>query len=569
MATQIKPRRRPSKALRARLYQRSRGVCENAGCDTPIGFDSFQVSHLRSHASGGALVMSNLAAWCAPCNQANGSRDVADTRMTPRAWQSEALAVIVPRIVETGVATVAAAPGAGKTVFAGLVFEELRGRGLVDRMVVLVPRRALADQWRIALRAARHIELLADGIVESARHDGVVTTYQSLTIDAVDVHQEQAARGRTLLVLDEVHHVGEGADGDRASWARAVAELAGDVGQLNVAGVLNLSGTPWRSAHGERISTVRYDKTGDHLRPQIDYQVSSRDLIAQKQLRPVSLFRLDAEVAISDRSTGERIDGPMCELDTEPARAALAALARFDRWRSTFVSAVLDKLEAAQTHVPHAKALIVANRQDDARAFQAEVHRQMAARGLRPLVRIAISDEDSSSRTLDEFRHIRRSGVLCTVGMAGEGYDCPDIAVIGYATNRLTALFVHQVAARAMRVTNVERERGIVPAAVVIPDVAELVVLMHDLLEPLTPVVAIDGVPEDDGGAPIHTGGQEWIPRYEVQRMDVGELDSGFRIDVIRDAAAKLEQHGIPGEHAELLLRAEQLSGVDFALFND
>jgi len=64
------------------------------------------------------------------------------------------------------VATVAAAPGAGKTVFASLVFEDLRNSGRVDRMVVLAPRRTLVMQWHDSLFRNRHVELRPNSEVE-------------------------------------------------------------------------------------------------------------------------------------------------------------------------------------------------------------------------------------------------------------------------------------------------------------------------------------------------------------------------------------------------------------------
>jgi superfamily II DNA or RNA helicase len=62
-------------------------------------------------------------------------------------------------------------------------------------------------------------------------------------------------------------------------------------------------------------------------------------------------------------------------------------------------------------------------------------------------------------KPLETFRRLDRPGILCTVDMAGEGYDCPDIAVVGFATNKLTPLYVRQVVARAQRVTAYEREK--------------------------------------------------------------------------------------------------------------
>jgi hypothetical protein len=138
-------RPRPSRSLRQTLFLRSDGVCERNGCTTRIDIDTFHVAHLRAHVNGGALVVENLGAWCSRCNLSLGPRDAGDTRLIPREWQLFALDRVVERITHSQVATVAAAPGAGKTVFASLVFEALRDADVVDRLVVLAPRATLVQ----------------------------------------------------------------------------------------------------------------------------------------------------------------------------------------------------------------------------------------------------------------------------------------------------------------------------------------------------------------------------------------------------------------------------------------
>ena len=123
MSSDPRPRKRPTRAMREAIFQRSNSVCQRNGCDRPIELDTFHVSHLRSHAHGGALVEANLEAWCSRCNLTQGAADVRDTRTLPREWQLDALDRVVQRIAKDGAATVSAAPGAGKTIFAGLVFE--------------------------------------------------------------------------------------------------------------------------------------------------------------------------------------------------------------------------------------------------------------------------------------------------------------------------------------------------------------------------------------------------------------------------------------------------------------
>jgi superfamily II DNA or RNA helicase len=474
------------------IFARSDGVCQCAGacglhegrCTTRITLETFHCSHLRSRAHGGVDHESNLEAWCSRCNLTLQSRDASDPRLAPREWQLRELDKVVGAIARTGAGTLSAAPGAGKTIFAGLAFESLREAGIVERMLVVVPRRGLVDQWVDALAVARQLELKPNSASErtGSGQVGCVVTYQSLpNRDMLEAHMERARLIPTLIVLDEVHHLARDVMGVHAAWGNAVAEFAGDVevGDLRVAGILNLSGTLWRSDESERISTVRYTPPNENgkIVSLVDGEVTATELIQIGELRSIDLFRVDTEVRVADYKDLTYVEGNLADLDRDVSRAAVRALANINSWRTAFVSSVLDRLERAHRHLDHhVKALIVAASQEQAVAFRDEVDRQMRHRGLQPLAALAISDEPEAQRTLENFRAQRRVGVLCTVDMAGEGYDCPDIAVLGYASNKLTELYVRQVTARAMRVTDRERELGaLLPAVVVLPDSPELV----------------------------------------------------------------------------------------------
>jgi superfamily II DNA or RNA helicase len=421
---------------------------------------------------------------------------VADGRVVPRDWQLQALPIIIEQILRHKAATLSAAPGAGKTIFAGLVFQHLHELDLVDRVVVFVPAVTLVKQWVSALVVGRHLELKPDSAFErqGSNQVGVVNTYQSLVnLELRKDHHGQLTAARTLVVLDEVHHVGEpvGEGRQPRAWARFIRDLCGTVEPLNlhVSAILNLSGTLWRSAPGERISTVRYLELPDRrLESVVDFDIPAERLIAEGMLRPVDLFRQGAHVSLNDYANLKVIDSHIADLDEAPARAAIGRLADDAAWRVGFIKAVLDRLEAAYRSLDRhpVKALIVATSQAHARALQQTADQVMRDRGLRPIAKLAISDEPSAYAVLEEFRREQNPGVLCTVKMVGEGYDCPDIAVIGFASNTLTPLYVRQVVARAQRVTDRERAQGRpIPAAIVLPDIAELVEMMVEILKPM------------------------------------------------------------------------------------
>lgn len=246
--------------MREELFLRSGGRCEQ--CQQQIEIETFHAAHLRAHSNGGAAVFENLGAWCARCNLSAGAVDAADTRVQPRDWQWRALERVVERIRRSQVATVAAAPGAGKTVLAALTFEALRASGQVERMVVFAPRRTLVQQWHDSALRTRHAELHPGSEVERRGQDGVVVTYQSLNPGTVGVHAKQADLQHTLFVLDEVHHVGEPTEaGVRPAWARQVTELIGDVERQDTRSAgRRLAATRrhwyWASAHRTSLSPI-------------------------------------------------------------------------------------------------------------------------------------------------------------------------------------------------------------------------------------------------------------------------------------------------------------------------
>lgn len=134
------PRRRLSPAEAATLFAIAGGRCQR--CDAPLGVEWHQ-AHLVAYSHGGATNVAQMQAWCRDCNLRQGSVDAAEVGLPAlRTWQAQAMDVVLERLWQTGTATVHAAPGAGKTFFAGMVFHHLKRAGLVDRMVVVVPNRA-------------------------------------------------------------------------------------------------------------------------------------------------------------------------------------------------------------------------------------------------------------------------------------------------------------------------------------------------------------------------------------------------------------------------------------------
>lgn len=257
-------RRRLSTEEMRLLYAQANGLCQDCGTALDASWHS---AHMAAYVAGGATQLDRMRAQCRKCNLRLGPHDMEQVDgLHLRLWQQQAFEPIVSRLWSAGSATLHAAPGAGKTLFAAAVFRCFYDRGLVSRLVIFVPNVNLVDQTvesyaRIGIHLDRKPR---DGIIEHPETVGLVACYQSLSDAAAEAHAVRMAREPTFVVFDEVHHL---AERDHSAWGRFVEAMVGDVANEppeNAVAVFNMTGTLFRSAKSQRISTVRYRRIGDN-----------------------------------------------------------------------------------------------------------------------------------------------------------------------------------------------------------------------------------------------------------------------------------------------------------------
>lgn len=467
-------RRRLSAQECRELYERAQGRCENCGADLDPNYHN---AHLLAWTNGGATTTDQMQAWCATCNLRQGPQDTEDARgIVPREWQAQALTTILERLWSSGAATLHAAPGAGKTYFAGMVFQRLHAARLASRLVIVVPNTALVRQWAEALGALGiHVDWQPrDGFLELEGTVGCVVTYQSLP-GAARQHKVRLEKAPTLVVLDEVHHVGE-----QASWGHAVAQMVGDItnGTVHAAGVLNMTGTLFRSSGAKRISTVRYERIADEsgsvkLQAVADYSVTTSSLIGI-ELRAPDLYVYGGEAQLVDLESEQIISGDIADLDTRQRKAVMRNALDSREWVEGFAAESVRLLRlqllAMKEEEPLKLLFIASNIRAAKRAADAinTVTQQ-------DFSRLVTSDRADAISTLRSAARDRHSCAIIAVRMVTEGFDCPQVSTIAYASNVIADLFIAQMMARAMRITRTERANGMMlPAQILIPDNPDL-----------------------------------------------------------------------------------------------
>jgi superfamily II DNA or RNA helicase len=364
-----------------------------------------------------------------------------------RAWQQEALDRYEEQSPKDFLVT--ATPGAGKTTFALTLAARLLARREVARVVVVCPTDHLRMQWADA--ADRMGIVLDPGLTNAvgpvrAGTQGYVTTYAQVAGKPM-LHAARATAVKTLVILDEVHHAGDG-----LSWGEAVEEAFGFTARR-----LCLTGTPFRTKPDERIPFVRYEEDsfeGDQgergvgLVSRADYTYGYKEALSDNVVRPV-VFAAYTGTSRWRNSAGEVVAASLSEAGTRSVemQAWRTALDPKGQWVPHVIAAMDDRITHLREHggMPDAAGLVLASDQDDARAYAKIVRR---VTGKAP--ELILSDDPKASKKIERFAAGSARIAVC-VRMVSEGVDVPRAAVLAWMTSYRTPLFFAQAVGRVVR----------------------------------------------------------------------------------------------------------------------
>ncbi|MFC4168149.1 DEAD/DEAH box helicase [Teichococcus aestuarii] len=384
----------------------------------------------------------------------------------------------------------AVTPGGGKSLLPVIAAARLKAAGLIDRVCWVVPRDSLRLQaeeafadpaWRAALGHGLTVRAAENAPDPCRGLDGYVTTYQGIAA-APALHLAEFRRHRTLLVVDEMHHLPALPETDPMAAAQAEAapeeDLAGAWSRallplLECAAVrLLLSGTleradgrgilwlPYRSGPRARTREVELDAPGWAV---IGY--SRAQALAERAVLPVTFGAMDGEARWRDED-GHSL-GPHRLANRFPDETTRPAL--FTALRTGFAEALLHEaflatrdlrarrrqargLPPGTTARGLGKLLVVAPDQATARHYLGLLRRWVPAREAEEAVALATSDSGDAQQTLAAFRLRPQPSILVTVAMAYEGLDAPEVAVVAALTHIRSRPWLEQMVARATRV---------------------------------------------------------------------------------------------------------------------
>src|SRR4051794_31020328 len=358
-----------------------------------------------------------------------------------RAWQQAALEQYEELSPKDFLVT--ATPGAGKTTFALTLAARMLQRREVARVVVVCPTDHLRLQWADA--ADRMSIVLDPGLTNAvgpvrAGTQGYVPTYARGAGKPM-LHAARAPAVKSLVILDEVHHAGDG-----LSWGEAAEEAFGRAARR-----VCLTGTPFRTKADERIPFVRYEEDSfegeNGLVSRADYTYGYKEALADNVVRPV-VFAAYTGTSRWRNSAGEVVAASLSEAGTRSVEMAAwrTALDAKGQWVPHVIAAMDDRItHLRENGMPDAAGLVLASDQDDARAY-ARIVKRVTGKA----AELILSDDPKASKKIERFATGSARIAVC-VRMISEGVDVPRAAVLAWMTSYRTPLFFAQAVGRVVR----------------------------------------------------------------------------------------------------------------------
>lgn len=378
-----------------------------------------------------------------------------------RQWQKEALHKAINWLVEEQKDKhflINAAPGAGKTIAACAIAQQLIESDEIDRVVVIAPRTEVVSQWAEDFNfvTKRYMGKVTgrDEDLEGACMD-LCATWAAVK-GMADAMQAVCQNQRVLIICDEHHHAAV-----QAAWGTGVGSAFKDAKFA-----LILTGTPIRS-DGEESVWLAYDDNGAIKHPEEgSYTLNYGEAVDLEYCRPVTFHRHEGLFNV-DLDSGESVDvagDKPAELDSSLKRIPglqaalnfyrLACTPQYEKdgvtplwegYQSTMLQSASEKLDDLRLRMPNAGGLVIAPNIVMAEYMSLVIE---MIEGEKPaMVHSELPNADSKIKA---FRNSDKRW-LVSVAMVSEGVDIKRLRVLAYLPYATTELAFRQAIGRVVR----------------------------------------------------------------------------------------------------------------------
>lgn len=362
--------------------------------------------------------------------------------MKLRKWQAACINVALTKYINGATHfLVLATPGAGKTVMASELANQLLSNNHVDLVICFSPSSLVARDFGESLQEITQMQF--DGKMGAK---GKSLTYQSLQyLD--DTFWQLFDRFRVFVIFDEIHHCAGSNLNNANAWGEQIILNIQNKAKFTLA----LTGTPWRSDEAPIVLSNYLHPTN---KISCDYVYGLADALRDNVCRIPQIVAVDNSniSVVNDEET--KTFSSFKDLLTQ-STISYQHIIENEKVIKHVVSSAHKKLKNIRSFNPDAAGLIVASSVGHAKKIAALMKAWFNENST-----VVTYRESDSTSIIQQFRHSTSKWII-SVGMISEGTNIPRLQVCCHLTNIKTEMHFRQILGRILRVTDSKNQDAI------------------------------------------------------------------------------------------------------------
>ena len=334
-----------------------------------------------------------------------------------------------------------ATPGAGKTLMASELADQLLKNNLVDLIICFSPSSIVSQDFSQSLQL--RINERFDGLLGAKGHS---LTYQSLQYLDKDFWQ-LFDRYRVFVIFDEIHHCAGSTIDNANAWGEQIILNIQDKAKYTLA----LTGTPWRS---DAAPIVLSNYLHPNSKISCDFVYGLAEAIQDDVCRVPQIIAIDNNnISVIDEEETKTFSSFKCLL--AQSIIPYKEIIENESVIKYVISSAQEKLTAIRSINSDAAGLIVASSVDHARQISTLMKCWFNEDSA-----VVTYKESEPTTIIQQFRHAKTKWII-SVGMISEGTNIPRLQVCCHLTNIKTEMHFRQILGRILRMTGSNNQEAI------------------------------------------------------------------------------------------------------------
>jgi len=362
--------------------------------------------------------------------------------MKLRQWQAKCINLALTQYQNgTNHFLALATPGAGKTLMASELADQLLKNNLIDLIICFSPSSIVSQDFSHSLQL--RINERFDGLLGSKGHS---LTYQSLQyLD--ENFWLLFHRYRVFVIFDEIHHC-SGSNIDNANaWGEQIILNIQDKAKYTLA----LTGTPWRS-DAAPIVLSNYMHPSNKI--SCDFVYGLAEAIQDDVCRIPQIIAVDNNnISVVDDDETKTFTSFKCLLSH--SIIPYQEIIENEKVIKYVISSAQKKLSSIRDKNSDAAGLIVASSVEHAR----QISTLMKTSFNEETVVVTYRESEPTS-IIQHFRYAQSKWII-SVGMISEGTNIPRLQICCHLTNIKTEMHFRQILGRILRMTGSTNQEAV------------------------------------------------------------------------------------------------------------